>query len=279
MPLPSERTFSPARSRTTTSAVVSAEIAPGPGRPRGPTGCPGSTSGGSGGGCGLGAPPCAPYCDSRARAPALARGDQAGRPLRGGRRPRDERQHDRGDGGQDEAAHGSAPEGRRVSRLAAARTALGARCAGRVRPLRPLLAAALVVGYAAVAGCSRGRDRLPHRRATALPGQADHTRATPSEPGSSAAAAPDWNHDDVSGPADDASPPRPGPDLAELAMTGAADPRVRALATRSRRSRPEVWLMAGWLAERDRRTVARRDPLKYDHYEHEHHSMGLLTDD
>lgn len=151
-----------------------------------------------------------------------------------------------------------------------------------MRPLRPLLAAALVVGYAAVAGCSGAGSAPPPEGHAHLPGQADHTHATPSEPGSSAAAAPDGNHDDVSYL--QMMIPHHGQalDLAELATTRAADPRVRALATRIEATRgPEVWLMAGWLAERGIDVPSPdEDPHEYDHGEHRHHPMrGLLTGD
>jgi len=151
-----------------------------------------------------------------------------------------------------------------------------------VRPLRPLLAAALVVGYAAVAGCSGAGSAPPPEGHAHLPGQGDHTHATPTKPGSSATATPDWNHDDVSYL--QMMIPHHGQalDLAELAATRAADPRVRALAARTEAARgPEVWLMAGWLAERGIDVPSPdEDPHEYDHGEHGHHPMrGLLAAD
>ncbi|WP_244929724.1 DUF305 domain-containing protein [Nocardioides sp. W7] len=155
-----------------------------------------------------------------------------------------------------------------------------------MRPLRPLLAAALVVGYGAVAGCSGAGSTSPPAGHEHLPGQADHTHPSTSAPADAVSpagsAAPAWNHDDVSYL--QMTIPHHGQalDLAELAATRAADRRVRALATRVQAARgPETWLMAGWLAERGIDVPSPQDdPHDYDHGDHGHHPMrGLLDDD
>lgn len=166
-----------------------------------------------------------------------------------------------------------------------------------MRPVRPLLAAVLLVGYGAVAGCS-GATTPPPAGHEHLPGQADHPHELPSadaaqvQPGGpgdpSTTLAPDegvspagWNHDDVSYL--QMMIPHHGQalDLAELAATRAADPRVRAVAERIDAGQaPEIWLMAGWLAERGIDVPSPdEDPHDYDHSEHGHNPMiGLLSD-
>lgn len=175
--------------------------------------------------------------------------------------------------------------------------------------VRPLLAALLLAGYGAVAGCS-GATTTPPADHAELPGQAGHTHGTapsgrpsaddlpssevdqvqPGGPGeASTTLAPDegvagteWNHDDVSYL--QMMIPHHGQalEMAELATTRAADRQVRAVADRIDAAQgPEIWLMAGWLSERGIDVPSpEEDPHDYDHGDHGHNPMvGLLSDD
>lgn len=172
--------------------------------------------------------------------------------------------------------------------------------------VRLLVAALLLVGYGALAGCSAD-DTTPPEGHEHLPGQSDHTHGTtptgagsvppadvdqvrpgaPGEPSSTLAAdetldPADWNHSDVSYL--QMMIPHHGQalDLAALVPDRAADPRVRAIATRIDAAQgPEIWVMAGWLAERTIDVPSpEEDPHDYDHSDHGHDPMvGLLSDD
>lgn len=177
-----------------------------------------------------------------------------------------------------------------------------------MHPVRPLLAALLLVGYGAVAGCS-AEDTTPPEAHEHLPGQADHTHAGEAPPATGGAVPPaDVDQVRPGGPGDPTATLAPGATLdpsrwnhsdvsylqmmiphhgqalamAALAADRAVDPRVRAVAERIDAAQgPEIWLMAGWLAERSIDVPSpEEDPHDYDHSEHGHDPMvGLLSDD
>ncbi|WP_220451189.1 DUF305 domain-containing protein [Nocardioides dongkuii] len=177
--------------------------------------------------------------------------------------------------------------------------------------MRPSRLAALLLSCVLVlpTGCGGDARTEPPAEHEHLPGEADHTHDAPSSAAPSAAvpeadvpqvqpggpgepattlapdevlAPPPWNHDDVSYL--QMMIPHHGQalDLTELAETRAADPRVRSLAGRIEAAQgPEIWVMAGWLAERRIDVPSpQEDPHDYDHSEHGHHPMvGLLSDE